>query len=187
MRKVIMLIMVLMMAPVTFAAPEEVSLGPYRVEFDLNTTENYNLTIGEPIIGEEIEIEPNRSNSRDLYSLNINLDDGSGASITITKWLKFSDATFMENIVLQRLMYECYGYDHLAGGYLEIDGKQGYLMTAEGEPALRWGERNFIAWYWLDKVDMSNSVVSYGKNRVSVTGNISSEVTEQLLQTIYVV
>jgi len=175
------------MATGAFGAAEKVELGPYEVQFDLNTTENYTIKLNEPQMGEEREIEPDRNNSANLYSFLVAMEDGSGATISVMEWLRFTDATFMESITLQRLMYECYGYANLSGYYLDIDGHQGYVMVAEGDPSLRWGERNFAAWYWLDKNRyVVWGVVSYGRTRVGITGNISSELMERLLDTIRV-
>lgn len=185
-RGALILALVLVMATGAVGAAEKVGLGPYEVQFDLNTTENYTIKLNEPQMGEEREIEPDRNNSVNLYSFLLALEDGAGATVSVMEWLRFTDATFMESIALQRLMYECYGYANLSGYYLDIDGHQGYLMIAEGDPSLRWGERNFAAWYWLDKIDISLGVVSYGRTRVGITGNISSELTERLLETIRV-
>lgn len=180
-------LMMMMLALVAFAAPEEVPFGANKVEFDLNTTENYTIRVYEPVIGIEFEIEPERNNTLSQYSFDIAFEDGSVISTSLVEWSRFMDATFIEGVMLQRFMYECYGYRNITGAYLDIDGKQGYLMTAEGGPKSIWGERSYSAWYWLDKIDLSNGVVSYGRNKVSISGNnVTSEVMESFLGTVNV-
>jgi len=187
MRRALIAVMIMMLASVAFAAPEEVPLGAHKVGFDLNTMDNYTIRVYEPVVGIEFEIEPERNNTLSQYSFDIAFEDGSVISTSLIEWSRFMDATFIEGVMLQRFMYECYGYRNITGAYLDIDGKQGYLMTAVGGPTSIWGESTFSAWYWLDKVDLSNGVVSYGRNKVSISGNnVTSEVMGSFLGTVKV-
>jgi hypothetical protein len=186
MRWIIALIMLFALASVASVAAEKVTLGPYSVSFNLNNSDQYKVKVNDPVSGKNAQLEPKRWNQANVYSFNIVGNDNSRGIVSITQWANSTDATFTQEISTLRLEYTCLGFKNITVAFPRIDGQNAAFVAAYGNPSPNLGNKAFTAWYWLDKVDLPDAIVSYGKERVRITGNLSAESTKNLLDTIHV-
>jgi hypothetical protein len=184
MRYILAMVMALMLFPVAMAASEKVTLGPYVASFELNDSDKYTIQGQNSSIGKNFEVEPKRWNQREIYSFDIIAKDNTRCKISISEWTNSTDATLASDIAYQSLLLRSYGYSKITGGIQTIDGKNGFFMAAYGLPNLVFGNKTFTAWYWIDKVDVPQAIVSYGKQKVAITGNISAQSSVALLSTL---
>jgi hypothetical protein len=186
MRYMIATVMALMLFSVAIAASEKVTVGPYVVSFELNDSVKYTIEDQNSSLGKNFEVEPKRWNQRDIYSFEIKAEDNTGSRISISEWTNYTDATISSEIAYQNLLLRSIGYGNITGGMRPIDGNNGFFMAAYGSPDLVSGNKTFAAWYWIDKVDVPQAIVSYGKQKVTIAGNLSAESVGALLGSLEV-
>jgi hypothetical protein len=186
MKSMIALIIMLALFSVAFAAAEEIKLNPYIVSYHLNNSGFYAAKANNPIMGNVAQVEPQRWNRLDVYSFDIQGKDNTTCRVSILNYENSTDATLSTEISLQRLLYEFGGYQNVTEGVRKIDGKNGFLMVASNPRSPKISPVSFSAWYWLDKTDVQNALVSYGTQRIVVSGNLTAESLRNLLDTIHV-
>jgi len=165
----------LMISAVAMAEPDSQQVGPYTVSFDLDA--DYQAQIAEPMESEE----------GNAYSMALVLDNSTGASIVITENPDQIDATLD---VYKRLMFFelilSRGLNTTNIKDIEIDGREGFLLTAEPIEASEGAPNEFYrAMYWLDSEDFGP--VSAGTTSVTITSTYPLDVTEGLLSSLSVV
>ena len=162
----------LMISAVAMAAPDSQQLGPYMVSFNLDA--DYQVQVAEPVESEE----------GNAYSMALIFDNSTGASIAIAENPVQIDATLD---VYKRLMfYELILYRGLNTTNIEdieIDGQEGFLLTAEPIEVSEGLPNEFYrAMYWMDSEDFGP--VSAGTTSVTITSTYPLSVTEGLLSSL---
>ena len=185
-KSMIALTAILALFSVAFAAAEEIKMNSYTVSYDLNNTELYTAKANDPILGKVSQVEPQRWNRLDIYSFDIQGKDNTTCRVAILKYANSTDATLSTEIDLQQLLYRGEGYENITAGSSKIDGQNGFLMIASKPRSPKMSPISFSAWYWLDKTDLQNAIVSYGTERVVISGNLTAESLKNLLATIHV-
>jgi hypothetical protein len=180
------LVISIMLLSAAMASAEKVTLGPYVASFKLNESDKYTIKVNDPSIGKTVQVEPRRWNQRNSYSFDIIANDKTRSRVTIFEWANSTDATVSTDRLFQELLLKSLGYNNITGGYRTIDGREGFFMAAYGTPDLILGNKTFNTWYWIDKVDVPQAVVSYGKKKVTITGNLSADSVIALLDTIQI-
>jgi hypothetical protein len=170
------LILMVLLAASASAKTEEISVGPYNVSFDLNTTMEYNVSS--------------------------QWDD---ANTTSRIDLKFSNDTLAAIAIINETVWECsnlsqdlrylnlaLNYEKALGTIMDgnlsesiIDGKPGLVAieTYENEGKV---VNTTIAKYWLDSKVIENYNISVGMTKVEVLANFPMNLSENLLNTIQV-
>jgi hypothetical protein len=180
MKIILALILAVMLALTASAVTETVQFSPYKATFDLNTTDKYTITAKDPTLGKDVQMEPGKWNRLDVYSFDVVKDDRSRAQISVSSWKNYSDATLFTEVNAEKLSLRSAGIRNVSGTFVDLGGKVGYVIMAKLDKPL------YVGWYWLDKLDVPNSVVSYGKQKVSIVSNLTNEESASLLSTIKV-
>lgn len=186
MRSIIALIAMLALFSVAFTAAEEIKLNSYTVSYDLKNSELYTSKTNDPILGKNAQVEPQKWNRLDMYSFDIQGKDNTKCRVAILKYANSTDATLASEIGYQQLLHRSEGYENITQGVQKIDGQNGFLMIASKPRSPRLSAISFSAWYWLDKTDLPNAIVSYGTERILIAGNLTAESLTDLLETIHV-
>jgi hypothetical protein len=186
MKSIILGVTLLILASIALTPGEEVKLSPYTVSFELKNASNYTVKVNDPLIGNVTQLEPQRWNQLNIYSFDIIGLDKSFDRVKVLKYANSTDATLSTEIVVQELVYNFMGYKNITMGSLNTNKRKGFLMVASEPRSIKLSNISFTAWYWLDKVDLPNAIVSYGKQKVLITGNLSADLTQDLLNTISV-
>lgn len=170
-------ILVLIMSATAFAVPDSQKLGPYMVSFDINST--YRAQIAQPTSTE----------TANAYQMRLFVDNSTFATIVITEYAEPTDATLKVHkslmpmeMILREGLNASFAVDRT------IDGKEGFLVTAE--PLLVTDEAIstvYRAMYWLDSKSCECGPLSAGKTNVMITSTFSKDVTESLLSSLHIV
>jgi hypothetical protein len=170
------LILTILLAAGASAKTEELSVGPYDVSFDLNTTMEYNVS-----------------------------SQWDEANTTSTIDIKFTNDTLATIAVINKTIWECSDltpdlrYLNLALNYDLALGnlKDGDLseITIDGKPGISAVEtyekdgqlfNATIAKYWLDSKVIENYNISVGMTKVEIIAKFPMNLSENLLNTIQV-
>lgn len=158
------------------ATPDSQQVGPYTVSFDLNS--NYQVQIDEPM----------ESDVGTVYSMALFVDNSTGASIAIADYAQPTDATLNMHKTLNTMSMMLQGLNSTNVEDMTIDGKDGFLITAEPFEAAADAPSNvYKAAYWLDGTECECGPVSAGTTSVTVTSTYPLDVTEGLLSSLSVV
>lgn len=164
----------LMMSAVAMAAPDSQQFGPYMVSFDLDA--DYQVQVAEPM---ESEIGT-------VYSIALFIDNSTGASIAVAEYAEQTDATLNMHKTLNTMSLMLQGFNSTDVQDMTIDGKDGFLITAEPFQAAAEAPSNiYKAMYWMDSEDFGP--VSAGTTSVTITSTYPSDVTEGLLSSLSIV
>jgi len=163
--------LMLMMSAVAMAAPDSQQFGPYMVSFDLDA--DYQVQVAEPM---ESEIGT-------VYSIALFIDNSTGASIAVAEYAEQTDATLNMHKTLNTMSLMLQGFNSTDVQDMTIDGKDGFLITAEPFQAAAEAPSNiYKAMYWMDSEDFGP--VSAGTTSVTITSTYPSDVTEGLLSSL---
>lgn len=166
----------LMISAVAMAEPDSQQVGPYTVSFDLDS--DYQIQIAEPM----------QSDVGTVYSMALFVDNSTGASIAIAEYAGPTDATLNMHKTLNTMSMMLQGLNSTNVEDMAIDGKDGFLITAEPFEAAADGPSNvYKAVYWLDSIDCECGPVSVGTTSVTITSTYPLDVTEGLLSSLSVV
>lgn len=176
MRLLCVLILAVLLFAGASAKPEELTVGPYNVSFDLNTTMNYSASSAW-----------DDSNSTAL--ININFTNGTKAAIAVINETVWQCSDLSPDIRYLRLALS---YDKALGNMTSgsligriIDGKPGIEVV---------GRYNIngsifdstIAKYWLDSKEIENYNITVAMTKVEIIARVPLNVSESLLDTINV-
>jgi hypothetical protein len=170
------LILTILLAAGASAKTEELSVGPYDVSFDLNTTMEYNVS-----------------------------SQWDEANTTSTIDIKFTNDTLASIAVINETIWQCADltpdlrYFNLALNYdlalgnlkdgdlseITIDGKPGISVVETYEKDSRLFNAT-IAKYWLDSKVIENYNISVGMTKVEMIAIFPMNLSENLLNTIQV-
>jgi hypothetical protein len=170
------LILLVLLAASASAKTEEISVGPYNVSFDLNTTMEYNVS-------------SHWDEANTTSSLNIKFTNDTQAAIAVineTVW-EGSDLSSDLRYLNLALNYEK-ALGTITDGALSertIDGKPGIVAIETYE---KDGKviNTTIAKYWLDSKLIENYNISVGMTKVEILANFPMNLSEDLLNTIQV-
>jgi hypothetical protein len=184
MRYILAMLLALTLSSVSMAAVEKVTIGPYVASFELNDSGEYTIQDQNVTHGENKQVETKWWNQLDTYSFNIVGKDKTYGRVVVSEFTNSTDATLGSEIAYQNLLLRSYGYRNLTLGTRTIDSRDGFFMAAYGPSNLVFGNKTFAAWYWLDKIDVPQAIVSYGNQKVTIIGNLSAPSVIALLNTL---
>lgn len=172
------LILMVLLAAGASAKTEEISVGPYNVSFDLNTTMEYNVS-------------SHWDDANTTSVINIEFTNDTQATIAVineTVW-ECSDLSPDLRYLNLALNYEK-AIGTITDGDLSeriIDGKPG-LVAIETYEKDGKAFNQTIAKYWLDSEEIENYNISVGMTKVEILANIPMNLSESenLLNTIQV-
>ncbi len=150
-----------MLSSLATAAPESHQLGPYVVNFDMNTDLQYEVA----------ELEPNVAESATTYVLQASADNTTWVSVIISEYNEPIDATLVPQKQISALTALLNLYNVTSVDDITIDGKEGFMVSAvpnsynEMAPA---GITRYEVVYWLDGEKCECGPVSVGKTSVSI-------------------
>ena len=164
----------LMISAAAMAAPDSQQVGPFAISFDVDA--QYQPQIAEPMEGDVGTV----------YSMLLFQDNSTGASIAIAEYADPTDATLNMHKTLNTMTLVLQGLNSTNVQDMTIDGKDGFLITAEPIEASEGVPNEFYrAMYWLDSEDFGP--VSAGTTSVTITSTYPLDVTEGLLSSLSVV
>jgi hypothetical protein len=170
------LILMVLLAAGASAKTEEVSVGPYNVSFDLNTTMEYSVS-------------SNWDDANTTSSLNIKFANDTEAAIAVINETVWECADLSQDL---RYLNLALNYEKAIGTIMDgnlseiiIDGKPG-LVAIETYEKDGKVVNTTIAKYWLDSKVIENYNISVGMTKVEILANIPMNLSENLLNTIQV-
>ena len=164
----------LIISATAMAAPDSQQVGPFAVSFDVAA--EYQPQIAEPM----------ESDVGTVYSMLLFLDNSTGASIAIAEYNDPTDATLNMHKSLNTMSLMLQGLNSTNVQDMTIDGKDGFMITAEPFEAAEGAPANvYKAVYWLDSEDFGP--VSAGTTSVTITSTYPLDVTQGLLSSLKVV
>ena len=179
MRTILAFALVLMLSSLATAAPESHQLGPYVVNFDMNTDLQYEVA----------ELEPNVAESATVYVLQASVDNTTGASLIISEYKELIDATIVPQMQISMLSARLGGYNVTSVDDVTIDGKEGFMVSAvpnSYSEKIPEGITRYEVVYWLDGEKCECGPVSVGKTSVSILSTFPEDVTMNLVNSLQV-
>ena len=178
MRNLLALILIFLLAASASAKQEGISLGPYNVSFDLNTTANYTV-----MPHSELEKDSNTTS----VHIDIIFDNDTQALIGIESFNEWQYAshpcTTLKKLVLD--LDETY----LEGNVSErrIDGKMGEVVSTTYTRSRDNKVLNSImAEYWPDSKDVEGYNIPVGRTKVEILAIFPKNLSDSLLETIHI-
>ena len=168
-----------MLSSLATAAPESHQLGPYVVNFDMNTDLQYEVA----------ELEPNVAESATVYVLQASVDNTTGASLIISEYKELIDATIVPQMQISMLSARLGGYNVTSVDDVTIDGKEGFMVSAvpnSYSEMIPEGITRYEVVYWLDGEKCECGPVSVGKTSVSILSTFPEDVTMNLVNSLQV-
>jgi len=178
-RTILAFALVLMLSSLATAAPESHQLGPYVVNFDMNTDLQYEVA----------ELEPNVAESATVYVLQASVDNTTGASLIISEYKELIDATIVPQMQISMLSARLGGYNVTSVDDVTIDGKEGFMVSAvptSYSEMIPEGITRYEVVYWLDGEKCECGPVSVGKTSVSILSTFPEDVTMNLVNSLQV-
>jgi hypothetical protein len=175
----VFVLMLLLLATASWASAktEEVSVGPFNVSFDLNTTENYTVTSNfatqEGSQSGIIEIESN---------------DGSQAAIGITAYDRWQYAGLSPDMDYMNLSLQS-DENVIEGSVSEemVDGQPAIVVAQTRKlPGAESTMNSTIVIYWADGKQMEGYDVPVAKTKVEIISTLPENMTQSLLDTLHV-
>lgn len=179
MRTILAFALVLMLSSLATAAPESHQLGPYVVNFDMNTDLQYKVA----------ELEPSVAESATIYTLQASVDNTTGASLFISEYNELIDATIVPQKQISILSAMLGGYNVTSVDDITVDGKEGFMVSAvpmSGNTMVPADITRYEVVYWLDSVKCDIGPVWAGKTSVSIMSTFPEDVTMNLVNSLQV-
>ena len=178
MKAIFALTALLLLMAIASAKPEVVSVGPYNVSFDLNTTMNYTVT-------QDYQKADNSSSG----NIKIQFDNKTQAVIGITDFNEWQYAGFTRSDYLYMNLALKTDKDVLNGNATQglIDGKTGMIVTQTRlQPSDNSTINSMIAIYWPDSKEIEEYGLPVAKTKVEIIANLPSDLSQSLLASIHV-
>jgi len=173
MRFALILIIMLAGAIVASGAPENKTLGPYNVSFDLNTTMNYSILYAKPIV----------TPTSTTYMMMIKTNNSSLANTAIIEYKNITDSTLnYHKLQAERVLINNGFSRNMSSINAHIDGKKGFVHAGINSKKFIL----FFTGFWLDSKDCDCGPVSVGKTKVEMISSYPPEITWNLLNSIHV-
>ena len=169
-----------MLSTLALAVPESSQLGPFVVSFDMNTNQQHQLSVGQPV----------QTPTATIYGMQIFTDNTTKAILTLSKYTNPTDATLglYEQLSVRDLALIYFNVTNVVSK--TIDGKEGFLITSvpvQGNTGVPADVKLFRANYWTDSTKCPCGPVSIGTTDVDITSSYPQDVTESLLSSLHVV
>ena len=176
MKSIHILILMILLATGASAKADEISVGPYNVSFDLNTTMEYSVSSD----------WDNANTTAFLRILFTNNTQAAIAVINETVW-KCSDLSPDIKYLKLALNYDKALGNLTSGSLFEktIDGKPAVVVVGNYDINGTVFDST-IAKYWLDGIEIENYNISVAMTKVEILARVPMNVTESLLDTIQV-
>jgi hypothetical protein len=154
MKQLIIFLVILLLTSVSSAKYEALTLGPYKVSFDLNTTQEYNINVAKPIQSGTYGGTKYTAYMFDLEDCDLNIPV---ARITV---FSYNDSSMDKSIEkmdssTKQSLYSL-GYHNIKTNNRIIDGQQGILGPGDRHDA----PSLFFAVYWPDTPSIGDTWVS---------------------------
>jgi hypothetical protein len=178
MRNLLALTLILLLSASASAKPEDISLGPYNVSFDLNTTMNYTI-----IPHSELEKDDKTSS----FHIDIIFDNDTRALVGIENYSQWQYAG-QPCTILKKLVLEL-DKTYLEGNVSErmIDGKMGEVVsTTYARSRDNKVLNSIMAEYWQDSKDVEGYDVPVGRAKVEILAIFPKNLSESLLNTLHI-
>jgi hypothetical protein len=179
MKAIFALIAMLLLVALASAKPEDVSVGPYKVSFDLNTTMNYTVTP---------DYQKEAANSS-YGAVKIQFDNQTQALIGITNFTTWQYAGFTRSDYLYMDLALKTDKNVLQGNVTQglIDGKNGMIVTQTRLlPSDNSTFDSMVAVYWLDSKEIEGYGIPVAKTKVEIVAKIPGILSKNLLESIHV-
>ncbi len=181
--RLLALCLVMLMFPsLTFAAQESHQLGPYKVDFNVNTNAMYQVQTPPPVSSATVT----------AYPLVISTDNKTGASLSLIQYNKPAISTLDINEEILALRMALSGINATSIQPMTIDGKDGFLITgmpiglANAPSDSNVPSALYQGGYWLDSKNCECGPVSVGTTMVQITSTYPQDVTRDLINSIHV-
>ena len=173
MRLTLALIIMLMSTFMASGVPENKTLGPYNVSFDLNTTANYSIIYAKPV----------ETPDSSTYMLLIKTNNSTLANVAIVQFANRTDSTLSFGRLLAERSLIKNGFNrNMSSLDTEIDGKKGFIYAGINSKKLIL----FMIGYWLDSKDCDCGPVSVGNTKVEVISSYPPALTWNLLSSLHI-
>jgi hypothetical protein len=170
------LILMVLLALGASAKTEEISVGPYNVSFDLNTTSEYTVS-------------SHWDDANTTSNLNIKFTNDTQAAIAVINETVWKCADLSPDLKYLNLALN---FENALGNLMDgnlsesiIDGKPGLVAIETYEKDGKVSNTT-IAKYWLDSKEIENYNISVGMTKVEILANLPLNLSESLLNTIQV-
>jgi hypothetical protein len=173
------IIAVLLLVALASAKTEDVSVGPYKVSFDLNTTMNYTIT-------PDYQVNADNSSTGNVRILS---ENDTLALIGITNFNAWQYAGFTRSDFLYMDLALKTDGNVLEGNVTKgvIDGKTGLIVTQKRlQPSDNSTIDSMIAVYWPDSQEIEGYGIPVAKTKVEIIANMPGNMSKDLLGSIHI-
>ncbi|RQW78522.1 MAG: hypothetical protein EHM14_11770 [Methanothrix sp.] len=179
MKTIFAIIAMLLLVALVSAKTEDVSVGPYKVSFDLNTTMNYTVT-------PDYVVNPDNSSTG---TVKIQSENDTLALIGITNFNASQYAGFTRSDFLYMDLALRTDSNVIDGNVTKgvIDGKTGLIVTqTRRQPSDNSTADSMIALYWPDSQEIEGYGIPVAKTKVEIIANMPGAMSKDLLESIHV-
>ncbi|MHB8117289.1 MAG: hypothetical protein ACYDHX_00940 [Methanothrix sp.] len=170
------LILMVLLATGASAKTEEISVGPYNVSFDLNTTMEYSVS-------------SHWDDANTTSRLNIKFANDTQAAIAVINETVWECSDLSPDL---RYLNLALNYEKAIGTIMDGDLSERIIDGKSGLVAIETYEKDgkvfnsTIAKYWLDSKEIENYNISVGMTKVEILAKFPMNLSENLLNTIQV-
>ncbi len=171
---------VLILSPLTLAGSEDISMGPYNVSFNLNTTMGYNVTPHPEV----------KNNDSSYYLLSIDFGNDTLADVGVTTYKDWQYGEYPCTSWQGMYLRAAKDSGEIQNGSVSeatIDGKEGSIIRQEVlNESMARTINSTIARYWLDAEEIEGYGLRAAKTEVEMISLLPENLTEDLLNSIHV-
>lgn len=176
MKMVLVSALMVLLATSALAKHEEISVGPYNISFDLNTTRNYSVTLHP----ESLE------NNSSSYMFDIIFDNDTKAAVGITKYNSWHYADFPCELWQRSYLKNDPKVLNFSISHPLIDGNKGQVISAIA-PRIKDNKtvNGTVVEVWLDSKKIEGYDFLAGKTKVEMILLLPENLTRDLLTTFH--
>lgn len=177
MKAMFALIVIVLLAPSVSAKPEEISVGPYNVSFNLNTPMNYTVT-------SDYHAEKGNTSGH----VKIRFDDDTQAIVGISAFdaWQYAGIPRSEFLYMNLALKTDKNITSSNVSELSIDGKDGLIVQAQLRPTGEKARDYAIAIYWPDSKMVEGFDFPVGKTKVEIVAKLPDKLNLEMLNSIHV-
>lgn len=177
MKALFALVVIVMLATSVSAKPDEISVGPYNVSFNLNTKMNYTVT-------SDYHAEKGNTSGH----VQIRFDNDTQAIVGISAFDAWQSAGIPRSEFLYMNLALKTDKDVINSNVSErsIDGEDGLVAQALLQPTGEKARDYAVAIYWPDSKAIEGFDFPVGKTKVEIVANLPENLNLDLLNSIHV-
>ncbi len=179
MKTIFVIIAMLLLVVFASAKTEDVSVGPYKVSFDLNTTMNYTVT-------PDYVANPDNSSTG---TVRIQSENTTLALIGLTNFNAWQYAGFTRSDFLYMDLALRTDSNVVSGNATQgvVDGKTALIVTqTRKQPDDNSTADSMIAIYWPDSQEIEGYGIPAAKTKVEIVSNMPGVLSKSLLESIHI-